>query len=249
MPVIPAKKSDFLQFCTDHLTPWQANPVEIGLTSTLVGDWKNLVSAAQAAFDAASSAHEAAKSATMASNQAISTARSKTAELVRLIKNQAASTGDDNVYVLAQIPEPADPSTLPPPGQPFMLSAALEVGGVLTVSWKCNNPDGASGTFYLVRRRLSSSGPFSFIGGSGSAKRFIDASVPAGTAVVQYQVQGQRGSLTGMTSETFTVNFGVGGEGQAFIASTSGGGGGGVGSAFSTSATDEHGEEDMKLAA
>lgn len=249
MPIVPVNKPEFLQFCTDHITPWQANAVAIGLTSTQVTDWKNLVSAAQTAYNAASSAREAARSATMASNQAISAARAKTAELVRLIKNQAVSTGDDNVYVLAQVPEPADPSSLPPPGQPFMLAATLEVGGALTVSWKSNNPEGSTGTFYLVRRRLSSSGPFTFIGGSGSAKRFTDATVPAGTAVVQYQVQGQRGSLTGPSSETFTVNLGVGGGGQAFIASTSGGGGGGSGSAFNTNATDENGEEDMKLAA
>lgn len=53
---------------------------------------------------------------------------------------------------------------------------------------------------------------FSIIGGSGN-KTFTDESLPLGTDSVQYIVTAIRGSVNGIPSNSFTVQFGVGGEG------------------------------------
>ena len=61
-------------------------------------------------------------------------------------------------------------------------------------------------------RRAAGESAFSIIGGSGN-KTFTDESLPLGTDSVQYTVTAIRGSVNGIPSNSFTVQFGVGGEG------------------------------------
>jgi hypothetical protein len=73
-----------------------------------------------------------------------------------------------------------------PPAAPSGLAAALAAGGV-RVTWTPNSEADLAG--YSVYRALAASGPFTDVSGSLLASAsFLDATVPAGTAVVWYQV-------------------------------------------------------------
>ncbi len=64
-----------------------------------------------------------------------------------------------------------------------------------------------SGVTYQVWRRFGSEGEFSFVGASGE-KKFVDSTIPVGTAQVQYQVRGIRPTSAGEWAQ-FNVNFGM----------------------------------------
>lgn len=225
--IVPASRNEFFGFCDSHADAWTEHAVAIGTSVTAVSAWKTAYNAAMDQFVTANTMRLAAKTQTTIANEALRDARTKTSDIVRNIKNFAVNTDDPDVYTLAMIPPPADPSTVPPPGQPFEVACDLNPNGQLTLRWKCDNPMGAAGTFYTVRRRLGNSGPFVIVGGSGT-KAFVDGAIPAGTPRVVYIVNGQRGNSTGPASSEFTVNFGVGGDGAAFIAGTSTGQSGGA---------------------
>lgn len=129
--------------------------------------------------------------------------------MIQTIKTFAATSDDPNVYVLAEIPAPAPPSTPPPPGTPFELSVGLLGDGSLDLKWKCNNPSGTMGTIYEVRR-APAGGALQFIGASG-VKSFSDASLPSGAATpITYQITAVRSTARGNPAQ-FIVNFGSGG--------------------------------------
>jgi hypothetical protein len=124
----------------------------------------------------------------------------------------------DNVFFLAQLPPPKSPAFGTPPGQPYGARATLDtVTGALSVSFKCDNPKGLSGTVYVVSRRNSDAQPWTTVAIT-STKRFTDATIVAGSPSIQYQIIAQRGGITGQPSGPITVSFGRAG----------GGGGGGV---------------------
>lgn len=201
--VVPVSKEEFLQFCAAHEEVWTTNSALIGLTSTQITAWKDLVSDAQAAYGSSIEARDTAKAKTMLADDFISQARASTAELVRLIKNFALASGDPKVYGYAQIPAPTPASELPPPAQPTDLKASLNTDGSLKVSWKVTNAKGVTGVVYIVRRKIGAmiSAPWEVLALQGG-KQFIDDSLPLGVGdgVVQYQVQGQRGTQTGPVS-------------------------------------------------
>lgn len=154
------------------------------------------------------SAREAAKSATTAASLKFGELRRSVADLVRIIKTFAQTTGNDNVYVLAQVPPPQNPSTVPPPAKPTDLRIALDPStGAPTITWKAANPRGSSGTSYIIRRRTAATGAFDFIGVTGT-KKFIDNTFFAGPDSVQYTVQGQRSDSSGPVSDILIINFG-----------------------------------------
>ncbi|HLL91178.1 MAG TPA: hypothetical protein VK324_17910 [Tepidisphaeraceae bacterium] len=63
------------------------------------------------------------------------------------------------------------------------------------------------GTIYQVYRRLGPDGAFEYIGGAGQRK-FVDATIPAGTPSVTYQLQSVRSTAVGPWSQ-FNVGFGI----------------------------------------
>lgn len=71
-----------------------------------------------------------------------------------------------------------------------------------------DNPSGASGTVYEVQRRIGS-GAFSFLELAGE-RAFEDATIPAGSSSIVYQVTAVRGKTRGQAA-LFLVNFGVAG--------------------------------------
>ena len=122
------------------------------------------------------------------------------------------------MYPLAQIPAPAVPSPVGPPGTPFDFTVALQQTGAVTLRWKCNNPVGASGTVYEVRRRVGGTGTFGFLANVGT-RSFTDETIPGGSNGVTYQITATRSTRRG-TPAQFNVNFGIGGDGLTFATVT-----------------------------
>jgi hypothetical protein len=147
------------------------------------------------------------------------------ADMIQQIKTKAQTTNNPGVYDLAQIPAPAVPAPVPPPGTPSDFAVNLMQDGTLELKWKCANPTGASGPIYQVQRRVGAAAEFTFVGAAG-ARRFVDATLPAGASPVTYQITAVRSTASGNPAQ-FTVNFGAGGAGGGpSIASVVSGNGG-----------------------
>lgn len=122
------------------------------------------------------------------------------------------------VYNAALIPAPKVPAGNVPPGQPFEIKATLNtVSGNLKLLWKCENPKTSTGTVYLVRRRVGTSGAWVQVGIT-STRSFLDTDVPT-AAVVQYQITAQRSNINGLPSQPVNIAFGHGADGEAFVKS------------------------------
>ena len=204
-----APRSDFLEWCQVHAPVFTAAVAEIGLSAEEALAFAEATTLAQTRSLAQEAAKETAKVATQQVVSAFDDLGNTVGNVVRTIRAYAEMSNDPNaIYAIAQIPPPAQPSPLPPPAQPTDLTVLLDpTAGTLTLHWKAKNPVGASGTSYIIRRRLPDQTEFAFIGVSGK-KAFVDATLVAGPDSVQYTVQGQRGDLAGPVSPIFTVNFG-----------------------------------------
>jgi len=216
--VLPATKLARIEFCEAHNTPFSTNAVAIGTSAASVTDLATKTSAARAAYNAQQAAQNAAKAATNDYNIAVQAMTTAVADILKQVKTKAAISGP-GVYSLAEIPAPAIPSPRPAPGKPTDFVATLEENGAVTLKWKCPNPAGTSGTIYQVWRRDTPTGDFNYLGGTGS-KSFDDATIPAGSGGVTYQIQAVRSTAVGLWAQ-FNVNFGVssGGEMTASVVS------------------------------
>ena len=213
---------DFLNWAIEHGQVFDDQEANIGLTASQVAAFRAATTAAQATETTRGNAEAVARAATNDNNAAFAALKRQAATCVRSIKTFAENNNNPNVYSLAQIPPPADPSAVPPPGQPTNLTVDLDsTTGAITLRWKANNPKGAAGTSYIVRRRLPADpqGNFTFIGVTG-VKKYTDNTFTAGPDAVQYTIQGQRSDKAGPESGIFTVSFGRNSQGQqtAFVA-------------------------------
>jgi hypothetical protein len=217
MPLVPEKKNERVAFYASKITGWSASAVDIGTSAAAVADLSSRVAAAQAKVAAALAAKEAAKNATADADLAVREMAQAGAAIVQQIRARAAVAGD-SIYILAQIPAPATPTPMPPPGTPTDFKAALNPDGSLRLRWKCRNPAGSSGTIYQVARRAGPAGGAFVPLASVGTKSLTDATVPAGAASVTYRITAVRSTSVGLAAE-FVVNFGAaGGERAAGIA-------------------------------
>jgi hypothetical protein len=239
MGIFPPSRLGKIEFYENRLTDWAANAAGIGLTPTAIADLGTLTQAARVAYGESEKARIASQAATQAFYDAVRAMHSGPgagSDMVDQIRGFARRTDNPQVYVLAQIPAPQPASSIPPPGTPFAFTVGLLETGAIELKWKCNNPEGAGGTIYEVRRRLGNApgAAFVYVGGSG-VRSFIDGSVPSGSSPVTYQVTAARSTVRGNVGQ-FTVTFGVG---------AGGGGGGGM---LLTQDTDEQGNLVKKVA-
>jgi hypothetical protein len=214
MSLVPRKSIDAVQFFENHIAPWNSHATQIGTTTAAITDLTTKAAAARANYDAQQTAQDAAKTATMAFQNSVEVLRLAGAAIIKNIRSKAETTGV-GVYELAQIPAPAIPSPIGPLGKPSDFKVALDETGALTLKWKCTNPIGATGATYQLYRQIGPTGEFTFLGGTGR-KDFTDATVPAGTGQVTYQIQAVRSTSVGPWAR-FTVSFGVGGGGPMTI--------------------------------
>ena len=202
-------RAAFLAWCEAHKSIFADNALQIGLTANQATVFTNATNTANGDLTAQTVAKDAAMAATVTCDDSFGVLRHLAGEMVRSIKTYAEMQKEPNtVYTLAQIPPPATPTPMPPPGQPTNLTVTLATSnGELTLRWKCENPSGAAGTSYIIKRKLPTQSAFEFVGVSGK-KEFVDNTLFAGPDSVQYTVQGQRSDMSGPVSEVFIVNFG-----------------------------------------
>ena len=212
MSVVPSEVVAKIQFYEDHNTPWSSNAVAIGTTTTEVTALQTKTAAARTAYDEQQAAQLAAKDATLRLRLAVEAMATAGGSIIKKVRAKAQTDGL-GVYALASLPAPATPTPVPPPGTPTDFTAALDGNGALSLKWKCVNPPGSSGTIYQVWRRSTPTGEFTYLGGSGS-KDFDDATIPAGSSSVTYQIQAVRSTAVGAWAQ-FNVNFGVAAGGGA----------------------------------
>lgn len=211
MSTVPVSRLGKIEFYESHLPPWAANAVAIGVDAGAVAALATLTSEARTAYDAHVAAQAAARAATADFYDKVSAMHSGVgagSDMIRTIRAFAQTSGDANVYVLAQIPPPATPGTVPPPGTPFDFKVELFQNGSIELKWKTKNPAGSTGTIYEILRQIDG-GAFVFVGNPGD-KVFTDSAVPAGSASVTYQVTATRSTSRGNPAQ-FTVNFGANG--------------------------------------
>jgi hypothetical protein len=217
MSLIPPTIDGKIQFFQSKNSPWTTNSAAIGTSAAAVSALNTKVSTAQTKLAAAIAAREAAKTATTDLKLAVRDMQNAGSDIIKQIRAKAATDGD-NVYVLAQIPPPALPSPVPPPGTPTDFIVTLNPDGSLKLKWKCANPPASIGTVYQISRRTGAAGgDFVPIGISGS-RTFPDATVPAGVSSVTYQIVAVRSTAVGVAAQ-FTVNFGIAPETGAMTAS------------------------------
>lgn len=212
MPVVSYKDLEAIQQFENWIPVWTNNAVAIGTTAAAVTAMDLKVKAARTSYTAQQAAKMAAKTATNSFHDHVELMRDAGADIIRQIRTQAEVTNNPNVYNLAQVPPPAPPSPAPLPGQPTNFSVGLTGSGGILLTWKSTNSSPSTGAYFTVRRRLAGENTFTVAGGTGS-KSFVDDTVPFGTNLVTYLVQGFKGQAAGPESEQLTVQFGVGGSG------------------------------------
>jgi hypothetical protein len=223
MSTLPDKREDFLTWCQAHAPVWEQSPSKIGLTPSQATAFTAATTTALTALLNQEKAKQAALSATDTAQDRIGELRSTAGEFLRTIRAFAAATNNEQVFVDAQIPPTSAPTPVGPPGTPENFKIELNNQGAVTLKFKCTNPSNASGTSYIVRRKLAGQAAFSFVGVTGK-KSFTDTTISGTVTQIEYTVQAQRSDVSGPVSQTVTVRFGGGGAGGGQIVSVSEGG-------------------------
>lgn len=218
MSTTPETRRGKLSFYEAHLQAWADHAEPIGLSAEQIAGLESRIEAARSALLAAEVARDAARAATLTFHETADDLAGFGSGLIAAIRATAETaedgTGDEGVYALAQIPPHRRPGPAPAPGRPSGLRTDLLGDGSLSLSWACDNPRGIGGTMYEIHRRplgadRTPAGPDEFIGLAG-ARKFVDATLPAGTAGAVYRITAVRSTRRGEPAE-FVVNLGVGG--------------------------------------
>jgi len=213
--ILPEGAVERVSFFEHHAGVFAERALAIGTTPAAVALLAERTTAAREAFNAQQLAFERARGATQAFQDAVALMTVAGGDIIKQVKAKAATDGSA-IYGLALLPVPATPAPLPPPGTPTGFTIALSQVGALTLRWRCANPRGSGGTIYQVSRQVGASGAFDVIGASG-IRRFVDDTLPSGAASVTYEIVAMRSTRRGSPGR-FTVNFGVGGQGEAIAA-------------------------------
>ncbi len=207
MAVLPDTRLAQIEWFEQRLGAWLLNASDIGLTGPQVAQLQGEITAARVAYTSAQQARNQSKSSTVNYYDASDTLVGDGRDLISTIKAFAETTNDPNVYVLADVPPPAPPGVIPPPGTPFDFRVGLRQDGSIELGWKSNNPSGGGSIVYEILRS-DAGGPMNFVSNAGE-REFVDATIPPGTDTTTYQVTGIRGTERGAPAQ-FNVRFGAG---------------------------------------
>lgn len=208
-------RGPYIDWCTAHSEVFAANATAIGLTAAKTTAYATLLTDAVKALEDVEQTRSKYRAAVVTANEAMRVLNGSlngTSELVRTIRSFAEAQATPNsVYSLAQIDPPAPASPLPAPNPATDITVGIEpMTGAIMLKWKASQP--GTGTVYVVKRRVNSTGSWEFIGTAGSDKTFVDATFPAGPDSVQYLIQAQRSNQFSETTGV-VVNFGIGASG------------------------------------
>ncbi len=196
---------------------WVNNAVAIGLTSAQTLSFATTLINARADFTSVETIRTESKTTTQDWYTASNGIRDEASGMIAAIKGFADNSDTPTaILALAGLTPTAPRQPAAPPQQASILNAVLGGNGAVTINFVGNGP---IGTVWQVSRKLATETAYTFIGNAdASSKSFTDATVPAGTATADYQVQGIRGSVSGLVSFGFNVKFG-GADGVAAPAS------------------------------
>lgn len=203
--MLPHRINDKISWMEQRLDLWTNNADALGLSTEQLNELTSRTAAARNHFNAAGDARATAKSATTTMHQSLDSFEETVREAIKFIKAQAST--DPEVYALANIPEPKQPSPVPPPGMPENVITDLDNEGNVILRWTAVNAPGSTGTAFRIYRKLEDQSTYTLIATTG-AKTWTDESVPRGTGQVSYQIQALRGTLTSPASEAVTMYFG-----------------------------------------
>ena len=208
MSTIPQSNDDALTWVIDHVAQWTTNPESIGLDAASVTELAGLAQTAQQRQQTRNNARDASRGATGAFNSQAKTMRDFAAQQVRRIRTFAQGSEEPaTIYQTAGIPAPADPSPAPAPGTPEGFGVSLLQNGAIEITFDCPNPARVSAVLYRVERRLGTQAPFQFLK-NAMERRFIDDTIPLGTAQVAYRVTAQSATREGNPGQ-YAVQFGA----------------------------------------
>lgn len=217
MSVIPEGRSEAIDWFTNRLAAWTADPESIGLTAALVAELASATAEASAARTAAENAASAKLAASQTFRNTSDAMRTVGVGCVQQVRGFAKATNDPAVYAAALLPDPAEPEPTPAPGVPYNFKVSLNQDGWVELTFKCDNPGAQGGTAggvtYDVWRQDEPQTPFNYLLNTGERK-FEDQTVPAGTAIATYRVVARRSTQTGGPA-LYPVRFGVNSNGQA----------------------------------
>ncbi|HMN41925.1 MAG TPA: hypothetical protein PKE29_13860 [Phycisphaerales bacterium] len=217
MPIVPTTYLGKIEFYEAHIPVWTAAPAAIGLVAADCTLLDARIKAAREAYTLQQAALDAAKSATEKMHLAVKAMHALGSADIAKIKAFADATNNPGVYPAANLPAPATPTPVGPPGTPSDFIVTLMQSGAVNLRWKCANPTGGGGTNYKIQRRVGGGG-FALMGITG-VRTFTDETIPAGASGVVYQITAFRSTTSGMPAQ-FNVNFGVGGDGTVFATVT-----------------------------
>lgn len=192
---LPKNPGDALEWILNRADRWQAHAAELGLSEQAAADMLALAETARAARLNAQRQRAIARGATEAWNAAIGEAMDAAGAIVSTVKATAQTEEQSGgppaggrVYTLALLSPPSPRRRLGPrPGTPTRLDARLLGSGALGLAFRCEHPPGARGVVYEIYRQDAPERPFEFLATTG-VKRFVDRTIPPGTARVVYQI-------------------------------------------------------------
>ncbi|MFG0283720.1 MAG: hypothetical protein ACF8R7_04800, partial [Phycisphaerales bacterium JB039] len=209
MATLPGTQEGLLTFVEDHVAVWVNDPAAIGLDLSAVTALQGAVTSARSAYTVASAARETSKGATTALHGELDTLKGLAGQAINTIRAFAEGAADPMaVYAAAQIPPRADPTPAPAPATPTDASATLLGDGTIRLRWKAPQPAAGAEVYTQIRRRLGTTGPFTTLGDTGE-KTFVDDTVPAGTAEVQYTFIAKRNGQSSDPTQPITLLLGV----------------------------------------
>lgn len=222
MSFIPRTLAEYINYSQAHGPVFVAQATNIGVPAATASAFKTAADNLTKLYNDQVNKQDEARAATQALEDAVRDSRRQFADIVRMIRVKAAASATPNaIYNAANIPAPAAPSPVAPPGTPRDFTVGVNLSsGAVELKWKCTNPANGQGTVYMVQRKYTQTGTPEFIGLAGGEKTFTDKSLPIGTDSVIYMVTGQRSGVAGQTAEV-NVRFGsVGGNAVASIVNT-----------------------------
>src|SRR5690606_35587172 len=115
MSVLPRGRLQRIEFLEYHLPIWSNDPAAIGLDPLVLTELNGLMVAARAAYTTQQTAHQTALASTTGFHNATDAMSEAASAAIAEIKAYDQTTGDPDVYTLAEISPPAAPQPAPPP--------------------------------------------------------------------------------------------------------------------------------------
>lgn len=210
MGVVPNTLNEKIQFFEERLPVWAVNPTLIGLSPADIVTLSNLTTQARADYEEARTARNNAQAKTLVQNESVNAMGKFGGDAVKTIRVTAQRTNNPNIYALAQIPPPAEPTPLGPAETPTDVTSTLLNGGSVELTWKGSREGGTS--FRIFRStKTPDAEPTNFqLIGTSEERKFTDDTLPIGLANATYYIVAVRSGGSSGNSDVSTIFFGSG---------------------------------------